>query len=205
MPDYVPIMEIAETLGIDPTTVRRIIRRYGQDLGLVLERKKSNARNGRWVDCLSMDDRNRLVDFYESNRGITEETVGESLARGRFGEFYIMQVVPEAIPNRVKIGYSDDLEKRMTEHRTAAPTANLLGHWPCKRSWDHAAMDAITREGCHLVLNEVYEGEIEGFLERAQGFFAQMPHPSHSVPLSENSPLSKRDTEEASQKKEIDS
>jgi hypothetical protein len=50
-------------------------------------------------------------------------------------------------------------------------------------------MDSITREGCKLVLNEVYEGDITGLLERAEGFFALMPKPDNEKELSEHSPL----------------
>ena len=50
-------------------------------------------------------------------------------------------------------------------------------------------MDSITREACKLVLNEVYEGDINGFLERAERFFALMPEPDKEKELSEYSPL----------------
>jgi hypothetical protein len=97
--------------------------------------------------------------------------------------------VPEALPNRVKIGYADNVDQRLNEHHTAAPTAKLLKAWPCKRSWDYAAMDCITREECKLVLNEVYEGDIEHFLARGDAFFELMPNPNTEKELSENSPL----------------
>ena len=83
MPDYVPIMEIAETIGIDPTTVRRLIHRHGQELGLTVEQGKSKARNGRWVDCLSMDDRNRLIGALKS-QGITAAFHYQSLHKSPF-------------------------------------------------------------------------------------------------------------------------
>ena len=50
-------------------------------------------------------------------------------------------------------------------------------------------MDSITREDCKLVLNEVFEGNIEGFLRRAEAFFALMPNPDTQRDLSEHSPL----------------
>ena len=50
-------------------------------------------------------------------------------------------------------------------------------------------MDSITRTGCKLVLNEVYEGEIDGFVERGDAYFALMPNPDSERELSEHSPL----------------
>jgi len=50
-------------------------------------------------------------------------------------------------------------------------------------------MDSITREGCKWVLNEVFEGEPEGFINRANAFFALMPSAKGERQLSEHSPL----------------
>jgi hypothetical protein len=107
----------------------------------------------------------------------------------RHGYFYLIQLVPEALPNRVKVGLADNVETRLSQHQTAAPTAKIVRSWPCKRSWDFAAMDSVTRNGCKLVLNEVYEGDIQGFVDRAEAFFAVMPHPDSERELSEHSPL----------------
>ena len=50
-------------------------------------------------------------------------------------------------------------------------------------------MDSITSSNCKLVLNEVFEGDIGGFLKRADAFFAVMPNPDLERELSEYSPL----------------
>ena len=44
-------------------------------------------------------------------------------------------------------------------------------------------MDSVTRTGCKLVLNEVYEGE------RADAFFSLMPTPDSERELSQHSQL----------------
>jgi hypothetical protein len=49
-------------------------------------------------------------------------------------------------------------------------------------------MDSITREGCKLVLNEVFEGDVQGFIDRGDRFFALMPSPDSERELSEHSP-----------------
>ena len=178
--------EVADKIGVGIDTVRRTVRR----LDLTLRKEKTPTSKGVTVHCLSIDDANQLISHFE-NRDKHESNADVS-ALDRFGYFYVIQLVPEAMPNRVKIGYTDNLETRLREHRTAAPTAKYLGHWKCKRSWDQAAMDSITREGCLLVMNEVYEGEIDGFLSRAEEFFSIMPKNSDKPNLSEFSPLKKR-------------
>jgi len=180
----VKIAEIAKRLGVDLTTVRRLIARESEALQLELHRGKGDKL------LLSKEDADRLVASYEARRGpIAVGDASETAKYDRYGYFYVIQLVPEALPNRVKVGFADNVDKRLAEHQTAAPTAVLLKSWPCKRSWDYAAMDSVTRTGCKLVLNEVYEGEIRGFLERGDAFFALMPNPDSERELSEHSPL----------------
>ena len=194
MAEMVKIAEIAKRLGVDLTTVRRLIARESESLQIELHRGKGDKL------LLTKDDAERLVASYEARRGPVSASpeAGDAAKYDRYGYFYLIQLVPEALPNRVKIGFADNVEKRLAEHRTAAPTAKLLKAWPCKRSWDYAAMDSITRAGCKLVLNEVYEGEIGGFVERGDAYFALMPDPDSERELSEHSPLSETESREES-------
>jgi hypothetical protein len=57
----------------------------------------------------------------------------------------------------VKLGFADDAGARLTQQRTAAPTAKLLKTWPCKRSWEFTVIDALPTGSCKLILNEVCE------------------------------------------------
>ena len=50
-------------------------------------------------------------------------------------------------------------------------------------------MDSITRDCCELIMNEAYEGNIDGFIERGNAFFNIMPKRDNKVPLSKHSPL----------------
>lgn len=183
MADMVGIFEIAKRLSVEATTVRRLIARESDTLQLELHRGKGDKL------LLSKDDAEKLIASYQARRGPVTVNGDEPAKFDRYGYFYVIQLVPEALPRRVKIGFADSVEKRLAEHRTAAPTARLLKAWPCKRSWDYAAMDSITRDGCKLVLNEVYEGDVQGFLDRGEQFFAVMPNPDNEKELSEYSPL----------------
>ncbi len=50
-------------------------------------------------------------------------------------------------------------------------------------------MDSLAREGCTWVLNEVFEGDPAGFVQRGNDFFGLMPKPDAERLLSEHSPL----------------
>ena len=183
MPELVGLAEIGDRLKIDNRTVRRLIARESENLDITIQRGKGDKV------LLSKDDGERLIASYLARRGPQTGTPEEAAKFDRYGYFYLIQLVPEALPNRVKVGFADNVERRLDQHRTSAPTAKLLKAWPCKRSWDYAAMDSITREGCKLVLNEVFEGNVDEFLRRAESFFSVMPNPDSKCELSEFSPL----------------
>lgn len=183
MAEMVGLAQLASRLKLDISSVRRLIARDAEHLQLQVHRGKQDRI------MLSREDADRLVASYEARRGPIADSEGDATKYDRFGYFYVIQLIPEYSPNRIKIGFADNAEKRLAEHRTAAPTARLVKTWPCKRSWDYAAMDSITREGCKLVLNEVFEGDVEGFVKRADSFFSVMPNPDSERELSEHSPL----------------
>lgn len=182
MPEMIGIPEIAKRLGVDGGTVRRFVARENETLKLTLVR-------GEGDKLLLSRDADRLIVSYEARRGPIAEVEEGSPTDDRFGVFYLIQLVPEVLPNLVKIGFADNVDRRLNEHKTAAPTAKIVKSWPCKRSWDYAARASITREGCKLVLNEVFEGDVQGFVEHGDQFFAVMPTPDSERELSEHSPL----------------
>ncbi len=195
MPDYLTLDQVAEKIGVEVTSVRRAVRRIQSESDLEILKGMVPGR-ARSALCVSDAHANLIIAYFESKRGETTLLNGSAdvFASGGFGYFYVIQLVPEALPTRVKIGYTDSLEVRLKEHQTSAPTARLVKSWKCKRAWDRAAMDSITKSDCTLVLNEVYEGDVEKFVQRGDEFFARMPSESQTVPLSPNSPLSEENS-----------
>ncbi len=187
MENIVTYSEIAKKLKIEVSTVRRHIKKMQLELDITPLKQKTSTSKGALVNCLSIGDTKTFINYFETKDNPTQENFQYS----RFGYFYIIQLIPEFDPNRVKIGFADNVEKRLSEHQTASPTAKVIKSWPCKRSWDQTVMDSITRKDCKLIMNEVYEGEINNFIERAENFFAMMPTPDNKPKLSKYSPLSK--------------
>src|SRR6266567_4056598 len=106
MADLVTLSEIAARIGVDISTARRLVQRVSAQLGIAPTKGKQN------VIYLTSEDAERLVAYYETrtSRAITDP---ELEAFQRFGFFYIVQLVPEALPNRVKIGYTDNMDNRL--------------------------------------------------------------------------------------------
>lgn len=189
MSDLLDFRDIAAQCNVSYDTVRRTIRRIGDDLSIQVQRKRN--KKGTLSNCLSVEDANKLISYFESRKSAADSKEQES-AFQKFGYFYVIQLVPEALPNRVKLGYADDVKQRLREHQTSAPTAQIIGQWRCKRYWEQTAIDSITRENCELVLNEVYEADTAELLNRAEEFFTLMPRRSHQHTLSDYSPMKRK-------------
>ena len=97
-------------------------------------------------------------------------------AIGSSGAFYVVQLAPDLAPHRVKLGWAVDAQKRLAGHRTAAPTACLVKHWPCYRQSEGAAIRAITAVGCRALSREAFD-ELDALVERANRYFAELPSP----------------------------
>ena len=169
--DMVSIKKIAEELKINKDYALRLVKRRAEALDIRPQRGK------RGTLFLSREDADHLIKDYQPKRAsLASSAIDAARPRG-FGYFYIIQLHPEDLPTRVKIGYTDNLDVRQSDHRTTAPTLKLLKSWPCKRTWEEGAKASVTRESCRDIGGEVFDGDVQGFTDRAEAFFSLMPHP----------------------------
>ena len=142
--EMVPIKKIAEELGVNKDYALRLVKRRSAALGLRPQRGRRNAVS------LPREDADRLIRDYRPR--VPVPAPGNEIAKqSDFGYFYIIQLHPEDLPDRLKIGYTDNLGVRLSDHRTSAPTLKLIRSWPCKRTWEEAAKASITRGDCRCV------------------------------------------------------
>ncbi len=180
--EYVSIKELAQRLGMD----RSHARRYVLKLGYSFHKRCTPDSGGQLTLCVTDVEAKEIVAQREE-MGFIGSTV---VAISDVGVFYVIQLVPDLDPRRLKLGFAESLEQRLSQHRTAAPTARVLRAWPCKRSWEPTVIDALTRNGCRLILNEVFEcDEPEALVKRGDAFFSMLPAPDDKVPLASASPL----------------
>lgn len=71
--------------------------------------------------------------------------------------FYMIQVSPDTLPQRIKFGWSGFLAERLQVHRYSWPNCVLVTTWPCPKHAERPAMLAITAHGCTRVSREVFD------------------------------------------------
>jgi hypothetical protein len=169
----VSIREVASELGVSKDYAVRLAKKCATELNLKLHYRKRNALS------LAREDADRLINKYRPRASAAAATNDAGRFTG-FGYFYIMQLPPEDLPTRLKIGYTDNLDVRQSDHRTNSPTLKLMRFWSCNRTWEEAAKARITRQDCWRFegeRSEAFDGDIQGFIDRAEAFFALMPYP----------------------------
>lgn len=139
MSGYVSIGELAVRIGMDRSNTRKYALRHGFEF----VRVRTSESRGQLTLALSESDSDALAQLRESQGyGVNEL---KPIENGK-GHFYALQLVPELDPKRIKLGFTSGIDGRLSAHRTAAPTSVLLKSWPCRRSWEIAALASVSRD-----------------------------------------------------------
>jgi hypothetical protein len=87
-----------------------------------------------------------------------------------FGWFYVIQLLPKAAPNRVKMGWTKDVPRRMQTYKVICPLARLLRKWPCHLDDERLVISLLTDGyGCSRIgySAEVFDIDaVDNLLER---------------------------------------
>ena len=156
------LFKVIKRLGIEPRQRRESSRR-NQQIATITVAEAIAIRNAFRRAGTSLTDAADVSD--ESPVFISEET----------GVFYLIQLEPDHDPCRFKVGFTGELEGRLRKHRCSAPFAQPIKSWPCRRTWERAAIDCVT-QGCEQLHTEVFRAiSIADVVNRADSFFALMP------------------------------
>ncbi len=167
MNEYVTLKHLANELGLDKSNLQKYVVKHG--ISPFKVRTNDSGRQLTLAITASEAETVRESRQAEGFSGLITPILNND------GYFYIIQLVPELAPNRVKLGYTNDILARLNAHRTSAPTATLIKYWQCRRSWEIAAIDSVTRCECQLISNEVFECDnLAILIERADQFFTIM-------------------------------
>ncbi len=112
---YISLKTLAEQLGLDRSNARKVVLKLGirprkwrtpdsrNQLALTVTEVEAQAVLRRREEC----------GFTATPREIVPDV----------GVFYIIQLVPELEPGRIKLGFAADIQDRLAQHRTASATA----------------------------------------------------------------------------------
>lgn len=170
--ERISIPELADELQCYKQSLFKIAKR----LNISAVKKRDSERRNQLVATVSMEEALLIKQEFiaRTRQSFNNDLSIENLIADN-GLFYLIQLEPEHDPERVKVGFSTDLEGRLQKHRCSAPFAQYLKTWPCQRLWERTAIDSITN-GAEKLHTEVFRVDsLAKVLERADNFFALMP------------------------------
>ena len=186
--EFISIKHLAEKLGMDRSHARRYVLKLG-----FKPQKRRTADSGSQLTLTVTTEEADTILKHRMEQGFTSE--GRPVEPDA-GVFYLIQLVPELDPKRIKMGFANDINERLAQHRTAAPTAKIMKYWHCKRSWETTVMDCLSSVSCKHILNEVYEcNDPEALVEMGSKLFSILPNPNDKRELSEHSPYRNKITD----------
>jgi hypothetical protein len=173
--ESVAVVELADELQIRKQTVFKVMKR----LGIYAVKRRESDRRGQMISVISRADADAVRDeLRRAPSGIRDDN--SSISDARYfsedtGVFYVVQLEPIHDPGRLKVGFTTDIDGRLRHHRCSAPFAQCVKTWPCRRTWERAAIDCVTT-GAEQLHTEVFRvGSIQDVTDRAERFFGVMP------------------------------
>lgn len=148
------------------------LRQIAKDLGITYQTVKSRTEQ---LDIEVVQTQNEKNMYLSSIRSADLAKLKDSLTNKSHSEngfFYMIALVPEYNKGRIKLGFATNVEERLGNHRTAAPTAELVRCWPCKRSFEKTIIAALSSLG-KQVRNEVYDFDnVDLIVSKAETLFS---------------------------------
>ncbi|NEX23401.1 hypothetical protein G3480_24425 [Thiorhodococcus mannitoliphagus] len=179
--DFISLKQLAEEIAMD----RSHARRYVLGLGIEPKKRRTTESGGQLTLTVSHEESEFIKQKREEHGFLGSSKPVEK----EVGSFYVIQLIPELDDKRIKLGFADDINQRLAQHRTSAPTAKVLKSWPCKRSWEKTVIDALSCIGGKLILNEVFEfSDVERVIDHADKLFSLLGAPSARIEVSPHSP-----------------
>jgi hypothetical protein len=173
--DGIAVVELADELQIRKQTIFKVMRR----LGIQAVKRRESDRRGQLISVIRRDEADVIRnELRRITSAINDGTSGVSYARyfsEDSGVFYVVQLEPVHDPGRLKVGFTTDIDGRLRHHRCSAPFAQCIGTWPCRRTWERAAIDCATI-GAEQIHTEVFRVDsVQIVIDRANKFFSMMP------------------------------
>ena len=187
-PDRVAIVDLADDLQVRKQRIFKILPR----LGIRPTQRREASRGNQNVATVSQSEATAIRTEIEKASALAASNgsglgIPAVFTSDDNGFFYLIQLEPDHDAGRFKVGFTMDLDGRLQKHRCAAPFAQYVGTWPCKRAWERAAIDCITN-GCEQLHTEVFRAPmLDRIAARAQSFFSIMPRLTDSIDANSDS------------------
>jgi hypothetical protein len=165
---YIGMKKLSKMLKMDRSNAFRFIK----DAGFSLVKRRLPETKNQLTYAFSEKEVKEIIE-YRKKQGFNNES---KIVENEEGYFYIVRLVPDLDNRRIKMGFTSNIENRMNQLRTSAPTLKLFASWPCKKSWESTVIDCLSFNYCDHILNEVFEcTNFEKLIKKGDELFKILP------------------------------
>ncbi|WFP51646.1 GIY-YIG nuclease family protein [Methylomonas sp. EFPC3] len=175
--NLISVKEFSELNGLRRQSVFKVIKR----LGIEPEKSRGGSENrGQTISYITDREARLVLEVIGSNRSalMEDEDRESSLPEATLydiGVFYLLGLEPEHDPNRFKVGFANNINERLRQHRCSAPFAKVMKTWSCRRLWEKTAIECVTA-GCDQLHTEVFRAtSLNSVIDKCDRFFELMP------------------------------
>lgn len=170
MSRLIALKEISSRIGLDKSNTRKWL--IAQGFTFVRTR---DIESRQLINALTEEDAERAIELRE-NQGFADRE--GNLPAASNGYFYVVRLMPDLAPNRIKFGFADYIQSRMSAHRTTCPKLEIVQTWPCLRAYESTAIAVAVNGGSTLYGGEVYDVEsVDEVVNRLDRLFEMLPKP----------------------------
>lgn len=175
--NLISVKEFSEVNGLRRQSVFKVIKR----LGIEPEKSRGGVENrGQTISYITDREARLILDVIGSGKSFSESEDDDSpslpeAALYDIGVFYFIGLEPEHDPNRFKVGFANNINERLRQHRCSAPFATIVKTWPCRRLWEKTVIECVT-DGCEQLHTEVFRSSsLNSVLEKCDTLFELLP------------------------------
>lgn len=168
--DFVSIKELSKIINLHKSNLRKYILK----LGIQPHKRRVKESGNQLALAVTKEEADIIIQSRRESGFNNPEKIIDS----ETGVFYIIQLVPDLDTKRIKFGFASNLNDRLDQHRTAAPTAVVLTTWPCKKCWEPTIIDFLSSVHCKLIRSEVFEcDDLISLVQYGDKLFSLAPKP----------------------------
>src|SRR4051794_5003756 len=108
--EFVSLRQLAQALGLDRSNARKYILKQG----FRPVKRRTADSGGMLTLSFTKEEAERIVAL-RREQGYFGAALGNSASEER-GVFYVVQVVPDLDPHRIKLGFAADVQERLQQH-----------------------------------------------------------------------------------------
>lgn len=164
IPDnYISLKEASTQLKMDKGNLYHLIKK------LKIKMDKTRESNGHTINIIELSDFEKIKNYRQNPLSNNKKITNIDYENG---VFYVIQPIPEYNLNRIKVGFSNNIDTRKLQYSTICPSTNIIKTWQCKRCWEKTIIAQSTSSEQKLG-EEIFEvKDLEQFIKKLDFIFS---------------------------------